>query len=169
MSSRSKPSPEASPWHYNFKRHKGFTIVSISSMPISAEGNQSSVRRWGQPLRAQLLLLYIVMCQAHPVLVKIRRIRYMGGRQPSLGPGKQWATLCDSCFFKFLSTRLPNLLIFKGLKDPWPRVLSLPGRFRAQRGVLCDRNMVVRWNVNKNPERLYTTPTLGPYRVTSCI
>ncbi len=35
-------------------------ISSIGWVQISAEGNQSSLRRWGPPLRAQLLLLYIM-------------------------------------------------------------------------------------------------------------
>ena len=37
------------------------SLASIGWVQISAEGNQSSVRRWGLPLRVQLLLLYITI------------------------------------------------------------------------------------------------------------
>ncbi len=66
--------------------------------------------------------LYIVPCQAHPVLVKKAN------------------QMCGSFLFKFLSRWLSGPPV-DGPKDPWPRVLSLPERFVGDPASLARDNI----------------------------
>ena len=98
-----------------------FFVNGDSWVQISAEGNQSSVRRWGQPLRAQLLLLYMMeVTRSGPI-----------GRSCSTAQGSNFNLTTGGRHGTLNGALNPN-------PGPAPD---------------CFRHIVVRWNVNKNPER----------------
>ncbi len=68
---------------------------------------------------------YIVTCQAHPALVK------------------KWNQMCGSFLLKIFC--LGGYLAC--LKDPWPRVLSLPKRFVGDPVSLARDNIMSLYNV----------------------